>query len=213
MAVQYRRDTVELELKRIYGGGLWKQARKAVDRLVSVSLVWPRPLVAERVAARPHQFDRDGLNLEDRDWSERILFKENVEGPFGIVVQVSETLTAQQVAKITGALGAAVLQAAGSEAARLAAGPLLTSLARFPFTQLAGELSGFGKTPRVVASGRTTVIPGTPGPIDVDLTVPGDVVRVRRVRTGGRARTRREIIHRQGEPAGTVRLEATYYRG
>lgn len=212
MAATYRRDTLELELERVDGGALWKQTRKAADRLVTATLVWPRPLVAERVAARPHRFDRNGLDLADRDWSERILFKENVEGPFGVVVQVSETLTAQEVKRISAALGAAVLRTAGNEAARLAAGPWLTTLARFPFTHLAGELSGIGKTPKVVAAGRITLLPGTPGPIDIELTVPEDIVRVQRVRTGGHSRTRRRTIHRRGDPAGTVRLKATYYR-
>jgi hypothetical protein len=45
--------------------------------------------MASRVAANPYRFEKDGLNLSDRDWSERILFKENVEGPFGVLVQVS----------------------------------------------------------------------------------------------------------------------------
>ncbi len=213
MATAYRRDTLELELESIHGDVFRPRLGTSVDRLVTVSLIWPRPLMAERVAIRTLRFEKDGLDLARQDWSERILFKENVEGPFGIVVQVSETLTAQALKRIIAGLGVSVLRTAGSEAARLASGPWLSTLARFPFAHLSGDLSGAAKTPQVVAAGRITLLPGNPGPIEIPLAVPEDIVHIRRARKGDATRTRRKTLHHKGAAAGTVRLNARYYRG
>ena len=210
---RYRRNTVEMHLRGIQGEGPWARSGKNADRLVTVSLLWPRPLVASRVAIQTHTFTPDGLDLVNLDWSERVLFKENVEGPFGVVVQISDSMTAQQIARTAGAIGEAVLRAAGSEAARVAVGPGLTALARFPFTFLAGKVSNLGDNAQVVAAGRATLVPGEQvGPVDVPLLIPADVVRVRRSTRGGRTRTRRETIHQANDPAGVAQLELTYYR-
>ncbi len=203
---------MELTLESVHGGLAWATGKRTTERLVTGSLIWPRPLVAGRVSAHTLPFAKDGLDMAGRDWSERILFKEQVEGPFGLVVQVSESITAQKLARVTAAIGDALLRAAGSEAARVAMGPGLTSLARFPFTFLAGELGGIGKAPTVVAAGRITLTPGEAGPIEVPLLVPEDVVRMRRVKRGGRMQNRREVTRRKDDPAGVVLLNAIYYR-
>lgn len=212
MAQEYKRNVVEMSLIAIRGEGPWTRGGKSSERVLTVTLVWPRPLVASRVAVQTQSFSREGLDVAGLDWSERILFKETVEGPFGVIVQVSESLTAQQLAKVAGALGEVALKAAGSEAARVAVGPGLTALAKFPFTYLAGELSSLGKTAKVVAAGRATLIPGEPGVVEIPMVVPADVVRVRRSKRAGRMQTRRETLHKEGEAAGSVRLDVGYYR-
>ncbi len=208
----YRRDTLELTLEHVQGAESWAHQRAGAERLVMATLVWPRPLIAERVAARAYPFEKSKLDLAGRDWSERIFFKENVEGPFGLVIQVTEPLTAQELRRVTASLGDVLLKTTGTELARLAAGPWTATLARFPFTHLAGALSDAGKNPTIVAAGQTTILPGTPGPLEIPLSLPRDVTRVRRQRVGGRTRTRRETLHRKGDPAGTVRFDAVYYR-
>ncbi len=214
MAAIYKRNTLELTLEGVQCPEPWDaRQKKPVERLVTATLVWPRPLVAERVAARTFRFEGVGLNLDGRDWSERILFKENVEGPFGLVVQISSSLSTHAAQKLAASLGAGLLRAAGSEAAGIAVGPGLTSLARFPFTFLAGVIGDAVKTPSVTAAGRLTQEPGGDGVLEVPLVFQKDVAHVKRTRRAGRVQARREVIHRQGEPAGTVLLRAAYYRG
>jgi hypothetical protein len=208
----YKRDTLEMLLTGIHGVGPWSRGGKQSERLVTVTLVWPRPLVASRVAVQTHTFTSEGLVVDNMDWSERILFKENVEGPFGVIVQISQSMTAQQVARIAGVVGDAILRAAGSEVARIAVGPGLTALARFPFTFLAGEVAGLGKTAQVVAAGRATFLPGEAGVVEIPLQVPDDVVQVRRSTKAGRSQIRRDIVHQAGEIAGKVLLDLRYYR-
>jgi hypothetical protein len=209
----YRRNTMEMRLQAIQGKGPWAQGGKISNRLVTVTLVWPRPLMASRVVAQTHSFTRDGLDVSGKDWSERILFKETVEGPCGVIVQVSESMTAQQLTRAAAAVGEAVLRAAGSAAASIAVGPGMTALARFPFSFLAGEISGLGKTAKVVAAGRITLVPGEHASVmEVPLQVPEDVVQLRRSTRGGRVQTRRETLHKAGDAAGTALLEVDYYR-
>ncbi len=212
MAERYRRNVLEMSLNAIRGAGPWMQGAKASGRVVTVTLVWPRPLVASRVAAQTQTFAREGLDVTGLDWSERILFKESVEGPFGVIVQISDSLTAQQLARVAGALGEVALKAVGTEAARIAVGTGVSALAKLPFTYLAGELATLGKSAKVVAAGRTTLIPGEPGVVEIPLVVPEDVVRVRRSKRAGRVQTRHETLHKQGEAAGSVLLDVGYYR-
>jgi len=212
MAKRYQRDTLEMQLQAIQGTGPWSRGSKRSERIVTVTLVWPRPLVASRVALQTHTFTASGLDVAGKDWSERILFKETVEGPFGVIAQISESMSAQQLAKVAAALGTMILRAAGNEAARVAVGPGLAALARFPFTYVAGELSSLGKTARVVAAGRATLMPGQRGSVEIPLAVPEDVIRLRRSTRAGRTKTRRETLHKQGEPAGTIRFDIDYYR-
>lgn len=212
MAAMYRRNTMEMRMQGIQEAGPWSRGGKQSERLVTVSLVWPRPLIASRVAVQTHTFTRDGLDVASKDWSERILFKETVEGPFGVIVQVSQSMTAQQMTRVAGAIGDAVLRAAGAQAASIAVGPGLTALARFPFTFLAGEISNVGKTAKVVAGGRTTLLPDASGTIEIPLRVPEDVIQTRRSTRGGRMQTRRQTLHKAGDAAGKAILEIQYYR-
>lgn len=209
---RYPRGTVELSLASIRGDGPLAGGARAVERLVTATLLWPRPLIAERNAARTFTFSPEGLDLHERDWTDRILFKETVEGPFGLVLQVTEGLTAAQVGKLAAAFGAAMLRTAGTELGRLAADPWSAALIRFPLQHLAGELGWVGKAPAVVAAGAVTLRPGHATPIDLPLSVPADITRVRRSGPPGRVRTRREIRHRANAPAGTARVDASYYR-
>ncbi len=207
----YQRNTMELHLRGIQGEGPWSRGAKHTERIITVSLIWPRPLVASRVAVQTHTFTPDGLDVKDLHWSETILFKENVQGPFGVVVQVSDSMTAQQIARVAGAIGQAVLRAAGSEAARVAVGPGLTALARFPFNFLAGEISNLGNA-KVVAAGRASIVSGEQaGSLEIPLVIPEDVVQVRRSTRGGRTRTRRQTLHKAQDPAGIAQLELSYY--
>ena len=214
MAVTHKRNTVEIQLRGITGEGPWRRGSKSSKRVVTVSLIWPRPLVASRVAVQTHTFTHQGLDLSAMDWSERILFKENVEGPYGIIVQISQSMTTQQIARVAGAIGDAVLRAAGSEAARVAVGPGMTALARFPFNYIAGEISNLGKTAQVVAAGRATLLPGAQeGMFEIPLQIPEDVVQTRRTTRGGRTQIRRQTLHKAQDPAGMAQLELIHYRG
>ena len=130
---RYPRGTVELALESVRGEGpLASGGARPTERLVTATLLWPRPLIAERVAVRTLAFERGGLDLSERDWTERILFKETVEGPFGLLLQVSEPLAATQVARLAAAFGAALLRTAGTEIGRLAANPWSATMVRFP---------------------------------------------------------------------------------
>lgn len=212
MAKGYQRQTMEMSFVSIRGEGPWTRDTTGSERIVTVSLIWPRPLVASRVAVQTHAFSAKGCELQDMDWSESILFKEAVEGPFGVVVQVSDSLSAQQLARVAASIGEVALKAAGSEVASIAVGPGLRAMARFPFNYLADALSDVGKTAPVVAAGRVTLLPGKSTDMTIPLLVPEDIVKLRRRKHAGRVQRIRETLHRQGDPAGEASLTITYYQ-
>ena len=61
-------------------------------RLLTVDLVCPRASIAKKTAAKEVKFQRAKADLKGQGWTERVLFREDVEGHFGFAVQLSEVL-------------------------------------------------------------------------------------------------------------------------
>lgn len=202
----FKRISVEIRLNavRLDAGG-------DGERLLIATLVWPRPLIAERIASRPLKLESGRAAYDAADWSERILFKEQVEGPFGLVVRVTEPLSARAVARFLAQWGGALLRLAATESAKLAADPWSASLTRIPLQILAGDLGGAAKEPKIDAAGRITVPPGASGSVRVPLAAARNVYRVERRRVAGRSVTRRIRVAAESAPVGEAELELFPY--
>lgn len=61
-------------------------------RLITVEMVCPRASIARKTAAREVGFNRAKADLRSRSWTERVMHREDVDGHFGLVAQVSEIL-------------------------------------------------------------------------------------------------------------------------
>ncbi|MDZ4199224.1 MAG: hypothetical protein U1E27_08070, partial [Kiritimatiellia bacterium] len=180
-----KKYTLELCLNSLRLEGSFAKLQPA-ERLVIATLVWPRPMIAERISSRPVRLLKGVSTLKESDWSERILFKESVSGPFGIVIRVTESLGAAKVSRFLAQWGGALLRLAGTETAKLAGDPWSASLARIPLQLFGTELSGVGKEPAVDAAGRTTVISGEQeGILRIPLVSPTDRYRTETRRIAG----------------------------
>ena len=76
--------------------------RKDGRHMVIATLVWPRPLIAERVSAKTLGFEGNVVDLKKSDWITRIVFKERVDGPFGLELGVTEQMSDSEIARKAG---------------------------------------------------------------------------------------------------------------
>lgn len=203
------RNTLEMTLDTVR---LTAEEPESAERIVLATLLWPRPMISERVSSRVLTFRDGAADLAEKDWTERILFKETVEGTYGLIVQVTEPMSSGEVAKFFRQLGEALLKVSASEMAKLVSGPWLGALARIPLQILAEEVGAPGQGPKLAAAGRITLLPGEPGSLRIPLQTVRDQYRTETRRVGSRKITRRVKTASAGEPAGEIVLQADYYK-
>ena len=213
-----RRSIIEVLLDRVEVAERGGDRRRKTRHLVLAALVWPRPTIAERTAMKNLEFNAGGVDLGDKDWTDRVLFKETVQGPFGIKIDVSDVVTDSQVAEFLRVMASSVLKLAGDEIAGLAAAPFVAGLVKVPFRHGSKLITASGKkTTRVIAEGQvdigaTQVAEGRESVIKVPLVAPVRIDRVTRTTTRGSVRTRRRTLLKKGEPNGRVILRVRRYR-
>jgi len=212
------RDILEVLLNRVelaeHGG-----TRRAPTRhLVLVSLVWPRPTIAERTAVKDLALDGTAADLSGKSWTTRVLFKETVQGPLGIKVDVTAPVTESEVAEFLRFLGSSVLDLAGDELAGSIISPFLAGLVRVPARYAGKWITASGKKSlRIVASGHVDIGTEQPGgkdgaTVDVALVAPERIARVTRSASHGSVKTRRRTLLKKGDPNGRVLLGLRRYR-
>ncbi len=185
--------------------------------VLSVALVWPRMAIAHKTATRAVTFT-DGVYRPDADsWTQRILFKEAVEGPFGIRVEVSEAMTATQWSEALARLGSAAWTLAGTHVLDLVEGPATSILWKAPFDALARTATAAVKNdPRPVAVAFMDLqcekwAADREQRLSLAMTAPDDLVRVTRKRVAGKWQSRRSVAVRANQANGEAVLLARVY--
>ena len=125
------KKAIEIELLHVDISGF--TAPSESKHIVTCELIWPRLLVASKTSLRTLKMHKGMADLQNSRWMDRILFKENVEYTFGLVIRVSQSLTSALFDEIMRYIGGAAFGVAGSllesevgkEAGDLAASPLL----------------------------------------------------------------------------------------
>ena len=178
---------------------------------VAVSLHWPRPMIALRDTVKVVRLTKGVADLAQADWMDRILFKETIEGTFGLEFAITEVVKSPKMLAFLAHMGSGLAKLAGSELADLASTSVVGGLAKLPAQYLAKELAALPKNPpRLLGVGRISLEPGKDWArgqthqVTINLTAPADRYRMKRVRRQGRTSTRREIIVRKGEAVGHV---------
>ena len=213
-----KRRILELLLDNIHVPKRGRAGAGDSRHVLRVSLIWPRMAIAHKTAVSAVTL-RDGVHRPPAaSWTQRALFKEAVEGPFGIRVEVSEAMTDTQWAEAVARLGSAVWTMAGGQLGDFAAGPLAALLWKAPFDALARTSTAAAKNePPVVAAGTLDVrcddwTALQEERLSLALAAPDDVTRVRRRRVGGKYQARRTTLIQRGEPNGEAELIARVYR-
>lgn len=206
------------EVKIEHGGTV--RSRGTSKRLLLAGLLWPRPAIAERNAVMPLEFDAAlSVALEERPWTERILFKEPVEGPFGISVAITEKLTEKRIAEFLAFLGQAAMNAALKNLAGMDVLPTVTAVLQSPF-KLAQRTLGrsASRDPRIVAAGTIDMADiaaewqtGKEYSIRIPLTAPDDIVSKTATQRDGKPRRRTKTLMKAGADNGAVVLRGMLY--
>ena len=222
------RSVVEVLLEGVELVERGVQHGRTTRHMVLAALVWPRPAIAERTALKDLELPSGVIDLGSLDWTDRILFKETVEGPFGIKVDVTDVVTDNQVADFLRVMASAAVQLAGAEVAGLATAPFVKGLVKVPFQHGSKLIASAGKkAARVIARGQVDigleegeeggdtggrlVARGEEVVIEVPLCAPARIERVTRSTSGGATRSRRRTVLKKGEPNGKALLRLRRY--
>ena len=93
MATKNQKVTVEVLLVGAEIGGIKLQPHLVkTTRLITVDMICPRSSIAKKTAAKEVKFQKAKAGLKGQGWTERVMFREDVDGHFGFAVQLSEVL-------------------------------------------------------------------------------------------------------------------------
>jgi len=209
-----RQKTIQILLDQVHLQETGGPEVKDPQHLLLITLVWPRARIEEAVAVKPITLDEKTADLRKGAWTDRIIFKELVEGPFGIHVGVSKKISGKEVPEFLKFLGAQLFGIAGKEAEDLANVPVAGAVARIPFRYLSKSLSSTKKVePKLIAEGTLDLNaeklkPAKPSPIHIPLVATETLYRSpRRDSIKGRnLASGRKVLVKKGEENGFVDL-------
>jgi len=210
------RRILELSLDRLCLNVAGTRTKGHGKHIVTARLIWPRPMIASKVAVQTVELVDGELDLSSADWTKRILFKEVVQGPFGVELSVSERLTRNELTKFINFMSAVGLKLLGGELGQLVESTVGSGLLEAPFKYIAKQIGAGGKSPALVASGMVSL---TAEPWEAEVTqsievafcAPTTVSRTTRTRRQGRTTTKRRTFVREGADNGAAALSARVY--
>ena len=211
-----KRMVCELSLERVEVGV--SGANKTGMHMLLASLVWPRAAIAERVAIKKLRMDGDAADLSKAGWTGRILFKEIVQGPFGIEIGLTGPLADPQIERLLSFVGSTLLKLAAAGAGDAASTDLGGGLMKIPFQLLAGKTTQpKPEDAPLIASGRVDLPAaeewqaGKTVRVEVPLTAPRTIHKTTRQRRHGEVSARRRTLLKAGESNGRAILTARLY--
>lgn len=119
-------------------------------RLVTVEMVCPRAAIAKKTVAKEVKFRKAKADVRGQGWTERILHREDVDGHFGLAVQLSEVLDDEWFEKFLRTTFKIALKEFRSLAQKYTVG--IDDIASAPLDALA-QMEGTYPGPKTVAQG------------------------------------------------------------
>ena len=151
MAAKNQKVAVEVLLGGAEIGGIKLQPHLVkTTRLVTVDLVCPRASIAKKTAAKEVKFQKAKADLKGQGWTERVMFREDVDGHFGIAVQLSEVLDDEWFEKFLRATAKIALKEFRGLMQKYTVG--IDDIASAPIDALA-QMEGTYPGPKTVAQG------------------------------------------------------------
>ena len=151
MATKNQKVTVEVLLVGAEISGIKLQPHLVkTTRLVTVDMICPRASIAKKTAAKEVKFQKAKADLKGQGWTERIFHREDVDGHFGLAVQLSEVLDDEWFEKFLRATAKIALKEFRDLAKTYTVG--ISDIASAPIDALA-QLEGTYPGPKTVAQG------------------------------------------------------------
>ena len=142
---------VEVLIAGVEVGGIKLQPHLLkTRRLLTVDMVCPRSAIARKTVAKEVKFQKAKADLKGQGWTERILHREDVDGHFGLAVQLSEVLDDEWFEKFLRATFKIALKEFRDLAKTYTVG--IDDIASAPLDALA-QLEGTYPGPKTVAQG------------------------------------------------------------
>ena len=180
--------------------------------LLGTELVWPRVGTACKTFSASLKLATGCWLMENRPWTQRILFKETVQGRFGFEVTLTEGLSEANAAAFMRYMASQVTKLTTTAAKKMLTPPLLGSLADIPFSYLVKELLK-EQAPAMLASGVRDLDAGQLPAVgrsarwEVPLLAPDGIHRTVHTRVGKTTQRRRETLVPPGGNAGRCIVE------
>ena len=193
-----------------------KGSRKGHKHVLGARLVYPRPGIAEKLALQPIAVTKGEAKLAKAKWPERILFKEVVQGPFGLGIEVSRAMSESEMGKVIEAMASSVIKVAGKEIAEVAGGPWGGALMGLPLKFLSGLISKKGSSDSVGA-GVIELCADSKWPsskvkkLTIPLVADENVYEMRRTRQGNSIRMIRKRVIKKADQSGSVVVKLRLY--
>ena len=151
MATKNQKVQIEVLFAGAEIGGIKLQPHLVkTTRLVTVDMVCPRSSIAKKTAAKEVKFQKAKADLKGQGWTERVMFREEVDGHFGFAVQLSEVLDDEWFEKFLRATVKIALKEFRDLAKTYTVG--ISDIASAPIDALA-QLEGTYPGPKTVAQG------------------------------------------------------------
>ena len=151
MATKNQKVQIEVLFAGAELGGIKLQPHLVkTTRLVTVDLVCPRATIARKTAAKEVKFQKAKAEVKGQCWTERVMHREDVDGHFGLAVQVSEVLDDEWFEKFLRATAKVALKEFRDVVQQYTVG--ISDIASAPIDALA-QLEGTYPGPKTVAQG------------------------------------------------------------
>ena len=96
-ATKRAKVNLEFTLVRAELNGVPEKRLLKSRNIGQVDLIWPRTAIAKKSAAREMVFRKGVCDFTGEPWLKRIMFREEVEGHFGIAVAITEPVSIQKI--------------------------------------------------------------------------------------------------------------------
>ena len=151
MATKNQKVSIEVLLAGAEISGIKLQPHLVkTTRLITVDLVCPRASIARKTAAKEVKFQKAKADVKGQGWTERVMFREDVDGHFGLAVQLSEVLDDEWFEKFLRATAKVALKEFRDVVQQYTVG--ISDIASAPIDALS-QLEGTYPGPRTVAQG------------------------------------------------------------
>ena len=192
--------------------------KKDGDHLLVATLSWPRPMIAERVSVKTLRLTGGAIDLSESTWTDRILFKETVMGPFGVEVSLTERLSSEAVEKFLRFMGSSLFKLAGAKSDDMVSGELTAGVVKLPIQYLGKLVSSSSREDARLIGAATLDLhadsnwkAGKSVRIEAELTAPETIYRTTHTTRHGEASTRRRTLLKEGGVSGNVVLTGRVY--